>query len=247
VLLVLVALVVLAAAGCQLQVDTTVVIEEDGSGEVVQAVGLDAAALARIGDLERQVAVADLEAAGWIVEDPVTEGELTWIRARRPVEDTTELAVVLSQLNGPGGPFLDIAAGRRDAFFERVTELNATYDLTAGAGLFSDPELDAVEGNPFGALLAEVEAEEGRPIAEMVDFSVTVELPGGYRETWTPGFDDPAPTTVAARSAQSRVVERLVQGALVALVVATVLFGWWAWATRRRRSRRVISGWTPRR
>lgn len=238
----------MAVTGCQMQVDTTVVIAEDGSGQVTQAVGLDDAALARIGDLDQQVAVADLEAAGWTVDAPVKEGEITWVRAHRDVEDTTELAVVVSQLNGPGGPFLDLATGQRDTFLERVTEFNATYDLTAGAALFSDPELDAVEGNPWGALLAEIEAEEGRPIAEMVDFSVTVQLPGGFTETWAPSFGDPVPTTVAAKSTQSKVAERLVQAAVLFLVIVTGLVGWWAWATRRRRSRRVISsGRLPRR
>ncbi len=114
--------------------------------------------------------------------------------------------------------------------------------------MFSDPDLDAVEGNPWGALLAEIEAEEGTPIGEMVDFSLTVQLPGGFSETWTPSFADPAPTAVAARSTQSKVIERLAQGAALFLVIVTVLFGWWAWATRRRRSRRVISsGRLPRR
>lgn len=233
---------VLVLVGCQMQVDTTVVVEEDGSGRVIQTVGLDPAALARIGDLDRQVALDDLRVAGWTVDAPVQEGDTTWVRAHRAVADTTELAAVVSQLNGPGGPFLDIAAGQRDGFLERATEFNATYDLTKGPGLFSDPDLDAVAGNPFGTLLAEIAAEEGRPVTEMVDFSATVELPGGFSQSWTPAFADPAPTAIAAKSTESKLPQRLVQFGVALVLLGTVLFGWWAWATRRRRSRRVIAG-----
>jgi hypothetical protein len=227
-------------AGCRMQLDTTIVIDDDGSGTVTQAVGLDPAALARIGDLERQVAVDDLRAAGWTVDPPVLEGDTTWVRARREVKDTTELAVVVSQLNGAQGPFLDLGAGRRDTFLERVTEFTATYDLTKGAALFSDPELDAVAGNPWGALLAEIEAEEGRPPSEMVETSVTVVLPGGVTQTWEPAFGDAEPTQIAAKSTQSKLGERATQLGIAVLVLATVGFVWWGLRARRRRRQGIL-------
>lgn len=232
---------VLVLAGCRMQLDTTIVIEDDGSGTVTQAVGLDPAALARIGDLERQVAVDDLRAAGWTVDAPVLEGDTTWVRAHRDVKDTTELAVAVSQLNGAQGPFLDLGAGQRDSFLERVTEFAATYDLTKGSAVFSDPELDAVAGNPWGALLAEIEAEEGRPPTEMVEMSVTVVLPGGVTQTWNPSFADVAPTRIEAKSTESKVTERLAQVGLVVVVLATIGLVWWGLRARRRRRRGIMS------
>jgi hypothetical protein len=245
---VLVALAVVAVlTGCQLQVDTTITVDDDGSGRVTQAVGLDDAALARIGDLEQQVAVADLEAAGWTVEPPVEEGDLTWVRAHKDVADTTELAATVSQLNGPGGPFRDLATGQSDSFLDRTTEVNAVFDLTGGPALFTDPELAAVGGDPWGTLLAQIEAETGRPVTEMVDFSVTVELPGGFRETWTPTFADATPTEITARSSESKVVTRLVQAAVVVLVLVVAVALRVAWVARRRRTRRMMAGRYARR
>lgn len=229
--------------GCQLQVDTTISIEADGSGSVTQAVGLDAEAVARIGDLDRQLAVDDLVAAGWTVDPAVREDDgLTWVRAHKEVDDTTELAVAVSELNGPAGPFRDIATGQSDTFFDRTTEFIATYDLTGGPALFTDPELVAVGGDPWGNLIAQVESQTGRPATEMVDFSVTVELPGGYRETWTPSFADAAPTEIAARQSESKVTDRLLQlAAIVALLVLALALRV-AWVARRRRTRRMMAG-----
>lgn len=235
-------LAVLALAGCRMQVDTTITIAEDGTGRVTQAVGLDDAALARIGDLDRQVAVDDLRAAGWTVDPPVREGDLTWVRAHRDVADTTELAVAVSQLNGPDGPFRDVATGQSDGFFERRTEFDAVVDLTGGPALFGDPALAAVPGDPWGTLLAEIAAEEGRPATEMVEFGVTVELPGGVVETFQPSFTDTDPTRVRSASAQSKLLDRLVQAVVVALLVATAIGGWLLWSARRRRTRRIMAG-----
>jgi hypothetical protein len=238
---VVVVLVALVLSACQLQVRTTIAIDADGRGRVTQAVGLDDAALARIGDLSQQMALEDLHAAGWQVDDPVREDDTTWVRATKEVHDTTALAVAVSELTGTDGMFRDVATGQSDAFLDRTTELSATIDLSQGASTFADPELLAVAGNPFGALLAEVEAEEGRPLADMVDVAVTVELPGGVSQTWEPRLDDPQPTQVELRSHESKVGARLTQLVVVLLVVLTGLVLWRAWVVRRRRTRRMMA------
>lgn len=234
--------VVVVLAGCHVQVDTKITVNPDGSGTVAVAVGLDAAAMARVGDLQQQAAVDDLRAAGWTVEAPVQEGDTTWLRAHHEVADTTELARVVSQLNGTDGPWKDLAAGRRDTFLERVTEFRGTFDLTKGPALFSDPELDAQPGNPWQALLDRIAAEEGRPATEMVDFSVTVELPGGTTQTWRPSFADGQPTEIAAKSTESKLVDRLTTLLIVVLLIGTGLIVWRLWVVRRRRTRRMMAG-----
>jgi len=208
---------------------------------VTQAVGLDDAALARVGDLGQQMAVDDLRAAGWQVDEPVRDGETTWVRATKAVDDTTALAVAVSELTGPDGMFRDVATGQSDAFLDRTTELSATVDLSRGAATFADPDLLAVNGNPFGALLAEIEGEEGRPIADMVDVAITVELPGGTSQTWEPRLGDPQPTQVELRSHESKVGTRVMQLVVLLAVVVTGLVVWRAWAVRRRRTRRMMA------
>lgn len=240
--MVLLALVLAVVAGaCQVDVATTIRIHGDGSGSVTQAVGLDDAALARIGDLDQQLAVDDLRTAGWEVAPPVREGDRTWVRATKEVEDTTALAVAVSELTGPEGMFRDVATGQSDTFLQRTTELHATVDLSRGVHTFTDPDLLAVPGDPFGALLAEIEAEQGRPVAEMVDVSVAVELPGGFTETWGPTLGDPEPTTIEARSEESKLGQRLTQLAVLLAVLLTAAILWRAWIVRRRRTRRMMA------
>ena len=235
-------LVVLALAGCQVDVDTTITIRPDGTGQVVQAVGLDDAALARVGDLDQQLAVDDLEAAGWTVSEPERRDDgMTWVSATKEVADTTQLAVAVSEITGRDGMVRDVAVGQSDAFLDRTTEFAATVDLSRGAGLFTDSDLAAVQGDPYGALLARIQAEEGLPLAEMVDVTVTVVLPNGVTASVSPALGDPA-QPLSARSEESKVGERGVQALVVLAVLVAGLVVWRAWAARRRRTRRMMAG-----
>jgi hypothetical protein len=232
----------LAFAGCQVDVATTITIRPDGTGQVVQAVGFDDAAMARIGDLDQQLAVDDLEAAGWTVSEPERRDDaMTWVTATKEVADTTELAVAVSEISGRDGMLRDIAVGQSDAFLERTTEFEATVDLSRGAAIFTDPDLTAVPGDPYAALLAEIEGEEGLPLAEMVDVSVTVELPDGVTATVNPRLGDPS-QPLSARSEESKLTERGLQALIVLVVVATGLVIRRAWVVRRRRTRRMMAG-----
>ena len=47
---------------------------------------------------------------------------------------------------------------------------------------FSDPQLDqALGANGYDAMIAQIEKREGRPVADMVDVRVSVELPGATK------------------------------------------------------------------
>ena len=235
-------------ASCQVEADTTITIRSDGSGQVVQAVGLDDAAMARIGDLDQQLALDDLEAAGWTVSEPERGDDgLTWVSATKEVADTTELALAVSELTGREGMLRDVATGQSDTFLDRTTEFEATVDLSRGAAVFTDPGLAAVPGDPYQALLASIQAEEGVPLAEMVDVTVTVHLPGGVTETVSPTLGDPTPVALSARSEESKLAERGVQALVALVVLGTGLVGWLAWARHRRRTRRIMAGRFARR
>lgn len=189
-------------AGCQLDVVVDVDVEEGGSGSVTVGVGLDDAALARAGDLERQLRVDDLAAAGWSVTPPVDEGDRTWVRATRAFADPEEAAVVLAELTGPEGPFRDFALDVDDGVFGTDYRLRGVVDLTGGPEAFGDEELAAaLGGDPFGGTIQDIEQDEGRPIADMVDFQVAVSLPGtSDPEVFRAGFADAEPTEVDASS-----------------------------------------------
>ena len=79
-----VAAVVATTAGCRVRTQLAVDVEEDGSGMVTVAVGLDADAVDRVPALDQELRLDDLEAAGWEVTGPSAEDDgLTWFRATK--------------------------------------------------------------------------------------------------------------------------------------------------------------------
>ncbi len=236
----------LLAAACQVQVATTVRIEPDGSGSVTQAIGFDAAALARVGDLSAQVQAADLEAAGWTVDDPVTEDGTTWVRAHHPFADADEANVVLAQLSGPDGPYRDLVVTRTSGLFSTTTEVTGTMDLSAGVAMFGDPDLTAaLGGEPSGGLVARIEAEEGRPVDDMVSVSFTVDLPGA--DETVQGVSGSAPQPIDVSSSENHLFSLAWKLVIAALVLLTILVVVLRVRVRRRRTRRMMRSNLPRR
>lgn len=203
-LLLLLPLLVLLAA-CQMQVAVDVTVEEDGSGLVSVGVGLDDDALARAGNLDEQLRVDDLRAAGWYVAPPAREGDVTWVRASKAFSTPEQAASVLGEITGPDGALRDFEVGREEGTFGTTYTVDGIVDLTAGPATFSDAELAAaLEGEPFGGLIQAIEAEEGRPISEMVTFRVTTDLPGAAApQVYEASFADAEPTVVDSSSTQS--------------------------------------------
>lgn len=231
------AALLLILTGCRMQVAVDVAVDDDGGGVVTVGVGLDDAALGRVGDLRRQVRVDDLVSAGWVVSEPQREGDgLTWIRARRSFRDPAEATAVLAELTGPDGAFRDFAVSREDGLLGTTYRVRGTVDLTAGPQVFSDPELTAaLGGDPFGGTLTAIEQEEGARVGEMVDFRVTVALPGARPRSYTASFDDERPTRVDASSTVSSLTATMLVWLPIAAVAVVVL------VALRRAFRRVRS------
>lgn len=202
-IVVLAALLVLLS-GCQIDVRVDTVVEDDGSGTVTVAVGLDDAALARVGDPDATFHVDDLRAAGWTVAPAERDGtDVTWVRATKAFSQPSEAGAVMTEITGPDGPLRDVAL-TKDASVARTTwRFAGTVDLTDGLAAFSDPEVAAaLGGDPFGGNVQVIEAEEGRPATEMIDVTMTVDLPGADVKTFTPAFADAQPTSLATESTE---------------------------------------------
>jgi hypothetical protein len=215
-LLVVVAAVVLA--GCQLDVHVDVVMEPDGSGIVTVAVLVDDDALARVGNLESQLRVDDLRASGWNVLEPARADAATSIRAVKSFATPAEGSQILDELTGPDGPFRDFDLRVDEGVLGTEYSITGTVDLTGGPHAFGDDELRAaLGGDPFGDTVARIEQDEGRPVAEMVDFRVTVAVPG-ESQVYTPSFADEQATSIdVSHEERSGVFVALLWGA-VALV-----------------------------
>lgn len=219
----------LLAAGCRLEVDVATKVNDDGSGTVTVAVGLDDGALERIGDVRTQLRVDDLTQTGWVVSGPTKEGDgLSWMRATKSFADAAGATAALGEITGPNGAFRDFVVTRDSGIMGTFYSYEGTIDLTGGPATFSDPDLaKALGGDPFGGTLAAIEQAEGRRVGEMVGVTYSVELPGGTSKVWKASFDDPEPTQLEATSSTGTLVPRLVLGAIVLSVLAALAIFLW--------------------
>lgn len=238
---------VLATAGCQLDVNVGFDVEDDGSGVVRVAVGLDDDAMQRVPELAEQLEVDDLVDAGWTITGPAADGDgRTWIRASKPFASPEEAGAVLAELSGDAGPFRDFRVERERSFLAETWRFGGVVDLSAGLEGFSDDALrERLDGTSFGVGTAELERRAGRALDRVFTFRVASELPGSVSSNapldveggpvWTPTLGEQV-----SLSAEGRVVDTarvawlaVAAGAFVALL--GVLFR----RVRRRRRERA--------
>ncbi len=190
-LLPLAALVLLGSA-CEVRTRVQVTVEEDGSGVVEVAVGLDREALARVPDLDDDgtsdvtdlvalVRTDDLEAAGWRVREPREAGsDTTWIRVSKPFGTPSEANAILAEVSGPSGPLRDLRLSRSTGFASTKLSFSGTADLSGGLEAFGDSGLSqALDGEPLGEDASQIEQRIGEPLADAFRVEVVVDLPGG--------------------------------------------------------------------
>jgi hypothetical protein len=236
---------VLAVAGCRLDVNVGFDVEDDGSGVVRVAVGLDEDAARRVPDLADQLEVQDLIDAGWTVTGPALEGDgRTWIRASKPFGTPDEAGAVLAELSGEEGPFRDFRIERDRSFLAETWRFSGTVDLTADLEGFSDDALrERLDGTSFGVDAEELERRAGDALDRVFRFRVAAELPGSVSSNapvdvqggavWTPTLGEQVTLAADGRVVDSARVIWLTIGALLAVATGIVL----GWRLRRRERR----------
>lgn len=244
--LALVAVLVLVATGCRVQLETTVDIGLDGRGIVTQGIGFDAAALKRVGDPAQALRSQDLVDAGWVVDPVVKEGDLTWIRVHHDFTTPEQANDLMAQLSGPDGPYRDLEVIRTTGPLSDSVRFSGVMDTTAGLAVFGDKALsDALGGDASGGLLARIEKEEGRPPADMVDLEMQVDV-GGRSRTWSASFGEPVEQTMKLSDSRSKYLELLGTVLVAMLVLATIAVIGLRVRARRRRNRRLMRSTTRR-
>ena len=221
-----------ALAACQVQVHVDVAAEVDGSGIVTVSIGLDEAALARLDDPEGALRTDDLVLAGWEVEGPLVDDVgVTWWRASKGFVDAEALDAVLVEVGGAEGPLRDFELTESESSSTRTYRLTGTLDVSQGLDPYADPELAAaLGGDPYAGLLATIEAQEGRPMTEMVDVLLTARL-GDEAQILAPTLLDPplaVDVTEEVPKSSSRLLWLVAGAAVVGLVVVLAV------AARRR-------------
>lgn len=181
-------LAVLALAACEVRTDVGIEVEEDGSGVVRVAVGLDDDAASRVPRLADELRVDDLEATGWEVAGPSEEADgYTWVRAEKPFATPDDAGRVLAELAPDRGPFRDFVVTRERSFARTSFEFDGTVDFTRGLETFGDEALaEALDGEPLGEDVAAIEERIGAAIDEAFRFRVAVVLPGDLQSTNAP-------------------------------------------------------------
>jgi hypothetical protein len=235
-----IAFVVLVGGGCRVQIATSVDVDYSGRGTVTQGIGFDDAALKRVGDLDQALSADDFRAAGWVVDAASKEGDLTWVRIHHDFSTPAEGTALLAQLSGPDGPYRDLLVAKSDGLLSRGIKVTGQIDTTAGLAMFGDEQLAAaLGGDASGGLLAKIQAEEGRPPAEMVGLSFTVGLPGKLA-TYDASFSDTSMQEVKVSSSQGKLLRLLETIVVVVLVTLTAAVLGLRWRARRIRTRRLM-------
>ena len=171
--LALVLVSLLALTACRLDVTVDVVMEPDGTGEVVVVAVADAELVAQVPDLVDDLRLEDAIANGWVVDGPVAaaDGSLT-ITLTHDFTSHVELANVLNSI---GPPFTQMAAARTTEDDQTTNAVNGELQLVDGFASFADADLvTAVGGLPF----ADEFAATGATPEESMSFTFRVALPG---------------------------------------------------------------------
>jgi hypothetical protein len=249
-LLGLVVVVVFAAAGCSVNTEVDVDTSANGSGSVNVTVTLDHAAAEAVGDINSQLQISDLTAAGWGVTGPVAgPNGSTVLEATHSFSNPAEASTLVAEIagSGPAGsrPF-QFSVVNTKSFWKTRTALSGTVDLRCDLACFGDSGLTKQLGFSTGV-------DPGSVASQQKDFTFgfSVHLAGtvgssnasvrsGSELRWTPKLGQR--TVLLATTSTTN--ETHVIGALVVagLVVVLIVIAIVSLSLRRRRRRRLRLG-----
>ncbi len=164
---------VFALAGCQLDIVVDVVVEPDGTGEIVVTAEADAALVDEVPTIADELVLDDVAAAGWAIEGPTPtpEGGLILI-LRHDFAGKDEATNLLRSL---GPPFNDPEIGRGQANDSATNTARANLGLPDGFATFADEDLEgALGGIPFAS---RIEASGADP-STSISAELRLTLPG---------------------------------------------------------------------
>jgi hypothetical protein len=245
--------VAVLVSGCGATVDLRVVVGRSGSGSVSLVVNFPKATGAQLEDLTAGLPVADLRAAGWVVEGPKPGPHgSTVVGASHTFANLAQVPALVADVAGSGPensrPFR-LAVTKLPGFLQDHYTASGIVDLRCWLSCFNDPHLAASVGYPLGLSPAEVRRLVGPHPGGELRFAFEVLLPGSVTSSdasgqsaggglvWSPVLGKATTVDVSSETENVGVVHALAAaigaGALVVLLTGFYLL----WRRRRRRRR----------
>lgn len=232
-------LVALLSAACEVDADLRIDVREDGSGTVTARVALDPAAVRAAevagAKVEDAVRLADLVDAGWTARWRRTKPGGAVLTVRKGFARAEDAGELVQELNGEVGPIRDVTVQRDASIFTTDWSLKGVADReTLQTGVTTDAELvERLSGQRVD--VAALDQGLLLNLQEALRMRVAVDLPHASQET----FDVPAGERVAfadesSATAYGRLLLLLVGIAIAVLAVLIFVVG------ERRDRRRVL-------
>ncbi len=250
-----VAAAVVVLASCRVDVTTSVEVREDGSGTIVVDAVADAELVDAAPGLAEDLRFDDLVEAGWQIDGPTetADGGLQVV-ASHAFAGPAEASELLAQINGPRGPYRDIAVTRL------VTDTNVSIIVDGSLGV--DGGLRALADEGLVDLVGDVPwrdalTAEDLQLADVLGVDLVIGLPDEDGEPTSVTFDDEGATAaevvtmpadgstvpVSSRSvidltpdARSPLLAALAGVALLVWLVLSISFAVYVMRANRRRA-----------
>jgi hypothetical protein len=237
-------------SACGTSVNLKVDVDRSGAGSVTLVVSFPQTTAAGIEDLKTGLPVADLRAAGWVVDGPRPgPGGSTEVSATHSFSNLSEVPALVADVAGSGTeskrPFR-LAVTEQSGFLQDRFMAAGSVDLQCSISCFADPHLAQSVGYALGLAPSEVHQLLGSDPGNELKFRVEVLLPGRLTSSngssragksgaiWVPVLGNATPVAVSSvRVDVSRlrgVFVAVNAGALVVLTTAAYLL----WRRRRR-------------
>jgi hypothetical protein len=240
-------------SGCGATVKVRVVIGRSGAGSVSLLVSFPKATAAQVEDLTAGLPVADLRAAGWVVEGPKPgPGASTVVGASHTFAKLSQIPALVADLAGSGpemGRPFRLAVTKVPGLLQDHYAATGTVDLRCWLSCFDDPRLATSVGYPLGLSPSEIHRLVGPHPGDELTFGFQVRLPGtltssdasgravGGGLVWSPVLGKATAIAASSETENVAVIQALAAaigaGALVVLLTASYVL----WRRRRRRRR----------
>ena len=254
--------------GCSVATRVTMTVDPSGRGTVAVTVILDQAAVDAVGGvahLQSELAVRDLEAAGWSVTGPIAQGSRgsgavahqagaggAIITVSHGFSGFSQAQSLVSEVAGPGVFQLQLASQK--SYWHTSFQMTGSVDLRCGIQCFGDAGLRAATGSSVGVDPGALSTKTGQSAGSVFTFQFDGHLPGqvhagaggtvgpGGSVLWTPVLGQKVVLSARSQSLNQSAVDEVGAGvAILLLVVAGFTF----WRIGRWVRRRLPARHTP--